>query len=182
MVKPAFFSLGPEHICTAAIIKRALTQFFSWIFIPIFGISLVTSLLFMSLGLAQISSLLLVMIGFLGMIFFGCVLFQWVYFLKFYVVLTADSLVISRGWLLHRTLEIPIDAIQDIILEEDSFDRWQQLATVYILPVPHVIIPIGTIDGFTVQQAATLRDQLQALKTNRPILGELVGQESLMMS
>lgn len=165
-----YYDLSYKHLSGASILKRALAGFFTWMFIPVFGFILVSSLLFLSLGLLNLAWMAILIISVTIICFCFSVFVQWLYFLRFKIVLENDVLRIEEGWLMHRELAIPVEMIDDIIMEEDSFDRWRGMATLHILSKSDIVLPIGAIDGLTLQQAITLRDMLLAIKKNEPII------------
>lgn len=154
------FDLSYHHIAAAAIMKRALIVFVTWVFIPFFGMLLLSSLFVMSLGLATLGWVACLLVLYIVVMFSICVVGQVFFFLRFRVLFDGTTLTIHRGFLAHRTIIIPVSVIEDIIVEQDAFDAKEGLANFVVLPVPDVIIPTGVIDGLTIQQATTLRDHI----------------------
>lgn len=154
-----------RDIRAAALIKRSFIGFINWLFVPLFGMALVTSLMVLSLGLADVVWVVVLLCIYTIALFFVSFLFQVMYFRRFTVRFDGMALHIEEGLLIHRSIAIPISALSDIIIEQDGFDRWKGLATLHLVTLANIVIPIGAIDGLSVQQAITLREQLLSAKS-----------------
>lgn len=166
-----YYDLSYHHVCASAILKRAFVVFVSWAFIPLFGIMLVSSLLLLSLGLTDLLWIVILLSFYITFIFCVCIFSQILFFLRFHLKFDGQHLIVERGWMIHQEISIPIEDISDLIVEQDWFDARQGIATIHLLTPPHVIVPLGLIDGLTWHQAMTLRDQILAAKANQPIMG-----------
>lgn len=128
--------------------------------------ALVTSLMVLSLGLADIVWVVVLLCIYTLALFFISFLFQVVYFRRFAIRFDGAALHIEEGLLIHRSISIPLCALSDIIIEQDGFDRWKGLATMHLVTLADIVIPIGALDGLSVHQAVTLRGQLLSAKTS----------------